>query len=75
MSEENKKQTIKEPQEEFKDDRPVSQKDETEQNTAGYNEWSLEDLRTEAKRKEIAGYQNMDKEELVNKLTEKYSAE
>lgn len=75
MSEENKKQMINEPQEEFKDDRPASQKDETEQNTAGYKEWSLKDLRTEARRKEIAGYQNKDKEELVNKLTEVDSAE
>lgn len=70
MSDNRKKPSEEEPQEEFVDDGVAKDERETdsEPETSKYEKWSLKKLRHKAEEKSIDGYEKLNREELINNL-------
>jgi hypothetical protein len=69
MSDQKRKNVLKEPQEEFIDDglaRLEKNKDPTR--SPKYEKWSMEELQREAERKKITDYMGLNKKDLIRKL-------
>lgn len=74
MSDKNEREKFKSTEEEFigdglsRGDGSDSSRDLKNSNQTDYGKRSIEDLRHEAKEKDVSGYKEMDREELINAL-------
>lgn len=57
-----------EPQEEFVNEGISKKESEEKPDSVNYHQWSLEDLRRKAKKNNIAGYDKLNRNELIKNL-------
>lgn len=68
MAEGKHEEKDEEPQEEFVNEGIANEEAEEKPDSVKYHQWSLEDLRRKAEKKNIAGYDKLNRNELIKNL-------